>query len=398
MIATKSTWSQEERVGCLQQVRVVYLNEEAIRHDFRFLRGWSSASIEQWLCRRAGLLSLKQAAGGAVNPPVPLGEGPERWAHRPGGYGRAFLVPVDPEHSDEWFDLKGVGVAPGAIPRLDVHGDGLLHLGQALKELLLQQLIDRILAHSGAPVCTLPTYAVLDAGFSGRDHRVPDVWRPASILVRRGRLRPEADLPKIGALAQRRAAAVECLLRRYGLTSANPASHLRRVGDEVWLGPLKLPGMRTEMVQRAWAHLRSPDDGIDGINIQLTAAPRLPAVAELVDFGHYHVPERLHRPLASLVSDRPMGLGGVLFPDDAAFPTPDPTLALSAEDWGQVSLSDEDCALLEFPEGSGLLAAEWLGMRLAALWGQEQIGRTGIRSTLTGYLDRTTSHLEAGNA
>src|SRR5262249_18769291 len=77
------------------------------------------------------------------------------------------------------------------------------------------------------------------------------------------------------------------------------------------------------------------------VNVQLAAeVTSSPVGASVVDFGHVNVKSRFLYPLCSPVRDRPLCLGGVLWPESEDYVQPDPLLALSFEDWSRAAINN----------------------------------------------------------
>jgi hypothetical protein len=294
--------------------------------------------VAKWFIENAALISCAQAEPSEVNTRV-VTEGPPRMACRPPRYGRACIANVLPTviHVDGLrdpvrvkgggeLDIKGVGVREGHRPTQGHHTDGLLSLPDALQEYMVEVLIDAVLAHAGASVRTLPYYGIIDAGFDGT---VGDCSFPAAIIVRRSHMRDlHSDLPSWDSEDHYQSVRTEMLLRRYGITSCRWRGFSIR-DDEGRLGVYsgdartdESPALIRCLIE--YLDLQLPFVA-DCINVQVAAAngtePR-----QIVDFGHYSARASFDLPVVSLVSDRPMGWGGMIVPSDDAFARPDPAL------------------------------------------------------------------------
>ena len=369
--------------------RTVLLDRALLQHDFPFLRDAALARREPALARlpeaargravrarlarfledQAGLVSRRQAGQSAVNTPIAT-TGEEATAYRPPDYGRALvLVARDPrDRPAGLLDVKGAGVAPRRRPSLAPHRSGLMYLGEALREAVYARLVDAALRHAGLPCRALPVYGVLDLGF---DALLPSGRAvPAGLLVRRAHRRPDCrgGLKDPGSPLVALELGLELALRRYGLTSAGPMTHLtiseaaatgtgsRGAGGRTGRGvavrgiggvggaggtggaggiavrwhqtPLRVP--RREQAEIAAAvGFTGGTLTLEGVNIQLTreAEARRPR-PQILDFGAWRARARFASPLASLVALRLLRLGEIVRPDDPRYVQPDPRLAL----------------------------------------------------------------------
>jgi len=107
-----------------------------------------------------------------------------------------------------YFDIKGSGAAD---PRPGAYTNGLMTLGEALREYLMEHLIRRVLAHSGTEVTSVGSYGVIDLGFNvihddGTQSRAGLYVRPAQANRHfdhiRGRKIVTATLQRYGILAE----------------------------------------------------------------------------------------------------------------------------------------------------------------------------------------------------
>jgi len=259
------------------------------------------------------------------------------------------------------LDLKGAGVSPDRAPLSGDHENGLEHLGVALTDFAMQKAVDEILRRAAPGLWSVPTYAVLDLGFdilqpptlnSFKGLAPGHGWNrrgssPAGMHVRRAHRRPlyGKDLPDSGSSEQKAQFEIEMLLRNYGITSTTVGtSFLARFateGLEVYYGPHLVSDLST--VETAIVEgLRRPgteEIRLEGVNVQMSRGVQYdPIGGQLVDFGQFNVREDFQHPVASLVCDRPLRLGGILWPDHPTFVQPDPELALPTERWGRIAL------------------------------------------------------------
>jgi hypothetical protein len=195
--------------------RVILADYDLLKKDFPQLVALTSAEIDQWLLEVAGRISLKQAAQQRVNSRISLSKD-ERLGYRPKGYGRSVVFRTGPITQGlaitGLIDAKGVGAVD---PIQGDHSNGLMSLGEGIREYVYQKLIEMLFSHSHAGFKTVGSYAVLDFGF---DIKNPDgTTSPAGAILRQGHDRAQGD----GSLLnQKLSLAIEKVLRRYGITSA----------------------------------------------------------------------------------------------------------------------------------------------------------------------------------
>ena len=380
----------------MSNARVVLAEYELLQHDFVELSeknlirrnpdlgGLDSTQraiairsiIDDWLIANAAFVSAAQVGQAIVNTPIPTDGGPIV-GYRPPRYGRAvvvsikdvarFRLPNNPrwDIGDGLLDLKGSGVAAEKKPSHEMHSDGLEYLGVALGDFVLRVIVEEIFRRTAPTLWSVPIYAVLDLGFDVRSG-----WRgtaEAGLHVRRSHRRPSMGnmLPQSGSPEERVQCEIEMLLRNYGLTSANGMNSLlieerggsiaARIDGEVLenltqseravllrlragrdLHRLQLVHAKeTEAPTYIWGHR------IDRINIQLAReVGNEPATAQMVDFGHINARSSFRFPISSAVNDRPFCLGGIIWPDNAAYIQPSPRLLLPFEFWDRFSLNE----------------------------------------------------------
>ena len=294
--------------------------------------------IDEWLLQNASFLSERQTHQSRVNSAVAT-TGARATAYRPPRYGRAFVAPTQ---DGGLLELKGAGVAPSQVPSLARHETGLMFLGEALADLVLQWMIDEVFRHSGANFWTVPVYAVLDVGF---DQRTTDGQSfPAGLQVRRAHRRALHDynVPANHSPDQIAMRAIEMLLRRYGITSAHPSTNFVVACNKGKLRIFYKGGDITSLYNEEdlefLREVTRAGEGrveFDGINIQLARDVDLNSTgAQLVDFGHYRIAEHFDNPVLSRVQEEPMLWGGACWPDEPKFVQPDPRLCLPSEQWG----------------------------------------------------------------
>ena len=216
------TSTYREPIVPVRSARVAIANYDALVHDFPGLRTKKfqkmyenffcktcratgelcALALDEWILDNAAFVSLQQSASEGVNSPIKCGPPIER-AVRPTRYGRAFVLPVEKVWGGgtgaRFLDMKGVGVAPGAIATQTPYSNGLEYLGVSLGDYFYAWLLDRIFRRTEPGYSTVPVYAVIDLGFD-----IVGGWHgtgPAAATVRRAHSRhPHGyDFPRSGS-------------------------------------------------------------------------------------------------------------------------------------------------------------------------------------------------------
>ncbi len=367
---------QADTARRVSTARVVFAGHEVLRHDFPSLAGTSRSFREAWLLERAGIISATQSEQTVTNTRIRV-TGPMLQVWRPPGYGRACVVPG-------LVDVKGMGVAAGEVPSLQHHSSGLCTLGEVLREVLFQSLIDELFARAAPWFWTLPVYGVIDPGF---DVRSRDGGRlPAGILVRRAHLRPAGgiQLPWKSTLHERTQLSIELLLRHYGITSANRGTRFRferRAGGiEAFYAGDAVTDLSERERKKIAVLLRGASLPLecDGINIQMTRSisVRGRIRAQLLDFDNYEVRRLFRDPVVSLVCNEPLRWGTAIRPDDAEYVQPLPSLRVSEAKWGFAVPCEGARPRRSQGEGPYLFAHDLAArFRAGALTGEQVRGR-----------------------
>jgi hypothetical protein len=242
--ASKLVSAVKEGMYPLTEARVVIADYPLLRRDFPELANLSEPDIDQWLIARTAYISKGQAAQVLVNTPIPHDPTREIVALRPGEYGRASVA----SDGNNLIDIKGTG---SLKPRQASHGNGLVTLGEGMREFIYENVVRDSLSDAGSSVKTVGSYAVIDAGF--------DVVHADGSRSRAG-------------LYLRQASVRDNL----GFADGSDVTKVRQI--------LSTLGIETEG------------------NIQMTRA------RALVDFGHYAVSPKLQKQL------RDLGKGAKLLP------------------------------------------------------------------------------------
>lgn len=366
----------------------------------------SRLAVDRWLVEQCARTSEAQLSNDFAN--TEIDHDPSRTiGFRPPHYGRAavFAVATAPDargSAARLVDVKGCGVRNGCVPELRFHRTGLLPVREALREILLQRIIEMIFASLGLQVRGVPLYAMLRLGF---DAKIPGGQvEPAALLLRRAHLRPPGniELSDFGSASHKAKLLLELLMRRYGVTSANPRGCLEigatgSGGYEVTLNGEELAVSASHARQLLRAVGAKKSAIFDVINIQTTRHVEYPAMdVELVDFGHYYAGiATFERPLLSLVSNLPLNFGCVFLPGSRGWSQPveqlilNPTLFASQT---PPSEAYEWAGLTPPPEVDGLT------IYVASMARDIHSGlldREGVASSLAKFLHAATGHLRS---
>ncbi len=210
--------AQRSRFYNLTQAKVVVANYELLRKDFSHLKHFSNEQWDQWLIKNAGYISTEQQKQTYVNTQIPANLEQYKMGLRPMAYRRAAIFRGD---NNEMLDIKGVGTQDAPGPLGKDHSNGLLSVGEGIREFLYEMVVDKIFQHSQSGFETVGNYAVLSAGFEIKN--LDGSSSPAGLLVRQAHKRSEYPLQMLSDSAS---IAVEKIIRLYGLTSAG-AHHLK---------------------------------------------------------------------------------------------------------------------------------------------------------------------------
>lgn len=205
---------KSEKVGRVISARVVLADYDLIRKDFPWLGDWEEWQVDAWVLEQAGYLALTQARQTVTNTTVSIDLSRSKEAYRPRDYGRALVFSAQYEGKMVGLiDAKGAGARK---PHLGDHANGLMTLGEAIREFLYEKLVREILKRAEAGVETVGTYGVLDLGF---DVKFPESHQtiPAGMVIRQAHRRSSKDSSSLGG---KQSLKIERILRRFGVTSA----------------------------------------------------------------------------------------------------------------------------------------------------------------------------------
>jgi hypothetical protein len=418
---------EPEIVYRLPTSRVVFADHDLLQHDFPFLRadrlvkthpklqevGPTRKAIgpilDEWLMTNTAFISESQRGRSLVNTPIET-TAEQVVAFRPPRYGRALIFSLEENrrrlsrphlHSqadaiDGLIDVKGIGVAPKAKPRFATHSNGLMTLAEAIREVIIEKIIDRIFQHSGSCWRAVPSYAVIDTGF---DLKWPNgVTQPAGLLVRRAHLRPSCPrgLKDSSSPLVQLELSVELLLRRYGITSASVSTIIEIADSDgktaIKYGSTLLRYNEDEIKKiKEMASFTGGLKRLDGVNLEFTREAELnPACAQIVDFGGFLVKERFENPIVSLVADRLLRLGEIISPSDPRFVQPDEKIRLPYRFWGETGRiweyeASEAELLTRIRDNPKILA-----FNLARAFREKRLTGSDVRDKIEEYLNTST--------
>lgn len=211
--------------------RVLLCNYNLLKKDFPYLRPLTNQQIDRWLIDHAAYISLPHATGNnQVNTPPSVDISRTVQSFRPLGYGRSAVFPV----RGGLLDVKGAGVASNKVPKNRPNSNGLMSLGEAIREFTMQNLVEMIFYHaksngyvprSGQPLTTVKSYAVIDWGFSILDQTsglksIHGGLMRAGAVIRQAHVRKMIPGSGNHFLPKNQANEVEDLLRHYGITTS----------------------------------------------------------------------------------------------------------------------------------------------------------------------------------
>ena len=423
--------AKKERVQQVVGAKVVYANYPLLMHDFPQLSEASLSKklpylnnlsvidrkakiqelINQWVLKHSAYISTAQTAHKKVNTPIRTGP-LQTQAYRPTNYGRALVFSIEETNknlgidaglgeslSDKGLiDVKGVGVAPNVIPKIAVHGNGLINLSECFEALMMEQIIHRIFKQEYVRHETLPFYAIVDLGFEGiyptrkwtEDELEKETYQPVGLLLRRAHNRQVGfgDLPIYGSLKHKATIDIELLLRKYGITSVNSGTTITINSDVngliIHYGSKEKKIKDKEFKQYLSKVCKDKTKPLffEGVNIQITEDLETnPLKAILVDFGQYEIRSSFQHPILFLAAYRPLFWGGAMWPEDARYVQPTADLAINFALW------KNEGGLLDFPFVENQKSIFVLSQKLAQVFRNGQITNAQIAQYIHQYLE-----------
>lgn len=209
---------QETEVKRLEGARILYVDYELVRRDFPSVAHLSNPEIDDWLLKNTAHMSSTQVNQSNANDTIKV-TSERRTAFRPEDYGRALIFRAENEQGAGigYIDAKGVGAVN---PRPGDHSDGLMTLGEAIREFTYEKMVNRIFIHEGSGLKTVGSYAVIDGGYAVK--HADGSASPGGIILRQAHAR--APGPS-STLSNEQTLRVEKILRKYGITSAGAYRH-----------------------------------------------------------------------------------------------------------------------------------------------------------------------------
>jgi len=394
---------EPETVYRLPTARLVFANRDLLQHDFPSLQ--DDSLIDEWLITNAAFISAGQRNQSVVNTPIATSD-EQTMAFRPPHYGRALIFSlavnrrcgIGTDTMTGLLDVKGAGVALRTIPKLAPHANGLMMLGEAIREVIIEKMLNRIFQHSATGYRAVPSYAVIDTGFDIK--RADGTRIPAGLLVRRAHLRPsfrlgtkESSSPLVDLEF-----AIELLLRRYGVTSIGVATIIE-IADcdsettiKYGFTPLQFKADEVERIKAA-ANFTAGRKLLEGVNIQFTkAAESNPDRAQIIDFGGFFVKENFENPIVSLVGDRLLRLGEMISTSDSRFVQPDEKIRLPQALWGETGqiwgYEASEAELSAFVMDNPKI----LAFNLARDFREQKLSGADVCSKIELFLNASTAH------
>ncbi len=158
--------SQAAEFVPVNSARVVVMDSQFLKAHFPSVSDLSLDEQQAWFLDQSAQVRITHIDAQRVNSEFPTNRLFKRTAYIPPEYGRASMTPVrnpkDPLSTVGFFDIKGSGAER---PRPGAYSNGLMTLGEALREYLMEHLIRRVLIHAGSEVTTTGSYGVIDLGF-----------------------------------------------------------------------------------------------------------------------------------------------------------------------------------------------------------------------------------------
>jgi len=418
----------EEDVEVLSSPKIIWVNDSAIARDFP--KPWAeTASVEEsesrelrrrFIVENAKIISTPLANENVVTEGVKT-TGEKRRAMRPPRYGRALVtraypLGLDLLHRDistssiGLLDIKGVGIAQGLIPKIADYRTGTLQLDIAIAELINQMIIEEIMRRLNLDVCGVPVYAILDLGFYARNHDRKNLTRCAA-LVRSGHRRPAngLDLPFFGSDDQLVQIMIELILRLHGISSTRSDSLTFMIGRNKnglcyasYAGkPVRgmLPKHAEKLLTNLGITLAAGEHmSFQACNVQIAhGCVHSPLSARMVDFFQYKPIKDYDRPLLSLVKDRALNWGGVIWPDDELrMRTHMQRDCLNMKILQNRSLKDDLCDWIGVEPGMQVHGSEYLGYELARGIESDNISPEELASILDDIIDSAFIETSSG--
>jgi hypothetical protein len=110
------------------------------------------------------------------------------------------------------IDAKGVG---SLAPKPGGHSDGLMTLGEGIREYIYEKMINKVLVKENSGLSTVGSYAVIDGGFDVK--HADGSSSPGGIYLRQAHVRYKS---KSSLLDDAKALQYEKMFRKYGITTA----------------------------------------------------------------------------------------------------------------------------------------------------------------------------------
>jgi hypothetical protein len=402
---------EEQKFFRLVDARVVWADLAAIERDLVLDPYEGKGSVEEAIARRFlefALISDAQFSSEEANEPIARSH-EQVTGYRPARYGRAALFPSktisykDNPSDVSVFDVKGVGVAPGFVPNIKLHQTGLLSLIEALREIVMQAIIERIFKHLGYDIHGIPVYALLDLKFKGKYSGAGRY--PAAIMVRKhnARLKGNPNLyPSDSDVYEMRLFIEECL-RKYSITSSNNQNRMRIFRDDK-SNELKIHFASERNFQPKQSDLKNLIEyyGIkipfecDIVNVQIEKDFSIyKKTARIIDFGQYQLSDEDFKvPYTTIVTDRYMGIGEIIGPDHKRWQQVVPRLCLDRALLGSTNVPDGFYDWLGINQHSSPTGLTAFCAELARTSLSDDMTWIDTRNRINAFVAQATSHLD----
>lgn len=279
---------------------------------------FSNEDLDAWVLRTFSLISEAHTLRNPIHKPVETSGEPIE-VFRPTGYGRTIII----EAAGHLFEVKGAGVARGAIPSDLPYKSGLMPAMNAVTEMYSQALISRIFnRHKRFQTVECLAVIVLPIELFNPAYRGKGVRQALLVRPHYPRRQHVAKFTIPGRQECDHNCEIELLIRRYGLTTCNPAKRLalghNRNEKDAKIGKTVAPQQLTKTLQNFCSsnHIPTPAT-FEVINVQC-AYPNLDAGdPRMIDFEHVrfentfrsHLVQILEAPNANIIEVIPLDSG-----------------------------------------------------------------------------------------
>lgn len=394
--------------GC----ELVWADHASLTTDFSLRAGHDGAhrnDIDQWLLDQSARVSAAQTLNEEANTTIRFDDCKDVGYRLP-FYGRAAVLPVSvPKELRRpgsrsgvrgLIDVKGCGVAGGSVPANEHKRTGLLPLRRALRELMMQGIVEGIFASAGLGIRGVPLYAIVRLGFHIKTG--PGAVEPAALLLRRAHQRPPGniELPRFRDDFHKAQMFVELFLRQHGVSSSAFNSGLVIGADEDRAYRIKVlgqqqsvPEFRIRQLLRAITDKDSVSCGF--VNVQTTRRVHYASLdVELVDFGQYVAGiRRFDRPFMSAVINLPINFGCVFRPGEPGWIQPSRKYSVDFERFREVAVNAKTRRRLGLPADESIDGLNYAAALMATDISCGRVDRESINRTVKAFVASALKNL-----